>query len=148
MDSYAGDPGGQLYKIDGRATRWKNIYRLRNPDIGAHYYGFYGHADEDTYFEAITGDEHKHHGEEFHRYPYEVKDAGLRIMHFSDVRPHARRLQRMKACMVNQDKEPSLIDELAENNPRVTLQSGYGFKFTPAEYPEIFKTWRKHPCSL
>ena len=68
-------------------------------------------------------------------YPYEVVDSGLEVLHFSDVRPYARRLERMKTCLKNQGNNVAL----AESHPRVTLKPG-GFKYdtfnlVPAEYP-------------
>ena len=87
MRSFGGDPGGQLLEIiEGRGPAWKNIYRLKNPDFGAHYHGHYGAADEDIYFSEITGKSHDHYGSEFGRYPYIVEDSGIEVLHFSDVR--------------------------------------------------------------
>ena len=133
--SYAGEPGGQLYRIDGdgRSSAWKNVYRLK-PDLGHHYFGHYGAQNEDVYFSEITGDEHIHYGPNFRAYPYEVKDSGLIIHHFSDVRPYERRLDRMVKSMKAQgwpDPEKS-----AREHPRVTLKSCGGFIFTPVEWPE------------
>jgi glycosyltransferase involved in cell wall biosynthesis len=103
MTSYAGDPGGQVLQFKtGRSNRWKNIYRLRNPDLGAHYFGHYGAQNEDIYFSDITGDEHEHFGDNFKKYPYIVEESGIEVMHFSDIRPYGRRLERMKRCMLNQ----------------------------------------------
>lgn len=130
MRSFGGEPGGQLYEIKGRAEEWKNIYRVRNPDLGAHYFGHYGAWNEDVYFKAITGDQHvlhTNHG----NYPYTVVKSGLEVLHFSDVRPHARRLDRMKKCLANQGNDISL----AERHPRVTLKDGMGLTFTPTEWP-------------
>jgi len=133
MTSYAGDPDGQLFKISaGRSRAWKNIYRLRNPDLGAHYHGHYGAANEDVYFYQITGDSHDFFGPDFGRYPYEVLDSGLRIHHFSDVRP---RYQRMATCLRNQGCPPDRIDELARTHPRVSLVPTEYFKLTPCEDP-------------
>lgn len=144
MESYGGEPNGQLFKLSGRAEKWKNVYRLRNPDLGAHYHGFYGAANEDTYYSAITGDEHKFHGEAFEKYPYEVQDSGLKIMHFSDVRHYVRRLDRMVKCLINQGYSQEEANKLAPDHPRVTLKDGMGITFTPADYPAIFKTWWLH----
>lgn len=142
MRSFAGEPGGQLYEISGRGDGWKNIYRLRNPDLGAHYFGAYGAANEDVYFRDITGDSHEFHGEKFDRYPYEVHDSGLEILHFSDVRKYERRLDRMVKCLLNQGYSESDAKALAPEHPRVSLKDGSGFAFKPAKYPAIFKTWR------
>lgn len=130
MVSYAGDPEGPWYEISGRASAWKNIARL-NPDLGLHYHGWYGAQNEDTYFSAITGDSHEHHGEAFDQYPYHVADSGAIVRHFSDVRPYARRLDRMRKCLLNQGYAPESVDALAKSHPRVTLQKGNGFEFHP-----------------
>lgn len=140
MRSFAGDPG-TLYEVKGRGGAWKNIYRLRNPDLGAHYHGWYGAANEDIYFSSITGDEHEHHGIQFKKYPYHVMDVGLEALHFSDVRPYERRLNRMMTCLENQglSKDQLLVE--AAKHPRVTLRNGNGFEFIPSTYPEEFIKW-------
>lgn len=142
MRSFAGEPDGQLYEMMGRGTNWKSIARLNNPRLGAHYFGHYGVHKEDVYFSAITGDEHEHHGSDFSKYPYEVVDSGLEILHFSDVRTYERRLERMITCLKNQGKHPDKILDFAVNHPRVTLKSGQifndSFTLVPAEYPKEF----------
>ena len=138
VKSFAGEPDGQLYRIAGRSEVWKPIARLRNPDLGAHYHGAYGAHNEDVYFSAITGNTHTHHGANLDRYPYEVVPSGIEVWHFSDVRTHARRLDRMKKCLLNQGNPVSMADE----HPRVTLKpgifKGHEFDFKPAEYPAEF----------
>lgn len=142
MKSYGGEPNGQLFEIvQGRADRWKNIYRLRNPDLGAHYHGWYGAANEDVYFSEITGSAHDFHGPHFNRYPYPVIDSGFVLAHYSDVRPLSRRLDRMEKCLVNQGYAPETVKELASKHPRVTLKDDGGFKFVPSDYPDIFQFW-------
>lgn len=143
MRSFAGEPDGQLYEIKGRGEAWKNIYRLRNPDLGAHYHGHYGAAAEDVYFSAITGDEHRHHGSNFERYPYEVIDSGIEVLHFSDVRPFSRRYERMIRCLENQGHRPEDCPYIAGAHPRVTLKDGDGFSFVPSEYPASFLAARE-----
>lgn len=138
IESFAGNPGGQLYCIEGRGQKWKNIYRLRNPDLGAHYHGWYGAANEDVYFREITGGRHDHYGAEFGKYPYPVQDSGIKVMHFSDVRTRERRLGRMVTCLVHQGYDPETAKRIAEHHPRVTLDDGIGFKFIPVEYPDGF----------
>lgn len=135
MTSYAGEPDGRLYRINGRGEAWKNIYRLK-PDLGAHYHGYYGAANEDVYFSEITGDEHKHHGSDFRKYPYTVGDSMVSIHHFSDVRSYVRRLGRMKSCLKNQGYSTADIERLAPTHPRVNLKDGMGFTFTECQYPE------------
>lgn len=135
MRSFAGEPDGELFEMVGRQSAWKNIYRLRNPDLAAHYHGHYGVNAEDVYFSSITGNEYIHRGDDMDGYPYEVESSGLEVLHFSDVRPYARRLERMRTCLKNQGNNVAL----AETHPRVTLEPG-GFKYdtfnlVPAEYP-------------
>lgn len=153
MRSFAGEPGGQLYEIDGRGTRWKNIYRLKNPDLGAHYFGHYGHADEDVYFRSITGDKHEHYGTDFHYYPYIVSDSGIEILHFSDVRSRERRIDRMVKCLLNNGFDHKAAVGKALSHPRVTFKNGDGLRFIPSDYPadfvaatEKYRHLRKEPA--
>lgn len=142
MISYAGDPAlnDDLYRIEtGRADRWKNIYRLREPDLGAHYHGWYGAANEDVYFSKITGDFHHFHGIDFSAYPYEVADSGLRVHHFSDVRPYARRFGRMRKCLMNQGYPSTTATRYAKIHPRVTLFDDDNFKFIRCTDPRRVK---------
>jgi glycosyltransferase involved in cell wall biosynthesis len=144
MRSFAGETGGPLFEMKGRLPLWKNIYRLKSPDLGAHYFGAYGSAEEDVYFREITGDQHIHHGHRMDLYPYDVEDSGLEVLHFSDVRPYERRLGRMKACLLNQGYSAEDAEKIALAHPRVTLKDGaeptHGvrFKLEPAEYPAEF----------
>jgi glycosyltransferase involved in cell wall biosynthesis len=141
MTSYAGNPGEQLYRMKaGRSAEWKNIFRLRNPDLGAHYFGHYGAWNEDVYFKAITGDAHVFHGPDFNLYPYEVIDSGIKCHHFSDVRPYERRLGRMKTCLINQGYSKEKADELAPLHPRVSLIPSAQFKMTPCDDPRRVTT--------
>jgi glycosyltransferase involved in cell wall biosynthesis len=138
MRSFAGEPNGPLLEIKGRGEAWKNIYRLRNPDLGAHYFGHYGAHNEDIYFSEITGDQHEHFGSQFNLYPYAVADSGLEVLHYSDVRNYARRYSRMVACLENQGHSKQMAISIADVHPRVTLKSGDGFDFLAAEYPKEF----------
>lgn len=138
MRSFAGNPGEGLFEIKGRGEAWKNIYRLRNPDLGAHYFGHYGHADEDVYFSAITGNRHEHYGQNFNYYPYIVQDSGWEVLHFSDVRSPRRRFERMVSCLLNNAHSGERAKERALSHPRVTLKDGDGFSFIPANYPDSF----------
>lgn len=148
FESFAGNPGEMLFKISGRSEMWKNIYRLRNPDLGAHYFGNYGAQNEDVYFSDITGDEHVHYGPDFEKYPYPIHDSGKKFLHFSDVRDYDRRLSRMKKCLMNQGLSKEQADELAPQHPRVTLKDGGGFTFEPAKYPLDFLEVNKEFESL
>ncbi len=145
--SFAGEPDGQMYEIKtGRTDRWKNIMRLKNPDLGLHYWGAYGQDQEDCYFSKITGSKHELHlkprvpgelvrGIDFAAYPYEIKDSGIKISHFSDVRPYERRKSRMIKCLINQGIPENLIETIAETHPRVTFENAKGFTFEPVETP-------------
>ncbi len=139
LTSYAGDPGSKIYRIDeGRGELWKNIYRLRNPDLGAHYHGFYGAANEDIYFKEITGGTYEHYGQEIDRYPYPVGDSGVKVLHFSDVRTKARRIDRMTKILINQGMNPEEASRTAPKHPRVTFEDGMGFKFVAQRpYPGL-----------
>lgn len=141
--SFAGDPKDTIYEVFGRGTKWKNIYRLRNPNLGAHYFGAYGAQNEDTYFSEITGNEHKHYGTDFTKYPYSVEDSGIVVKHYSDVRPYERRLERMVRSMVNQGRDEASAKELGLVHPRVTLKPGSGFDFNPVAIPEFLGGIRK-----
>lgn len=138
IKSYAGNPGQEVYEIIGRGSKWKNIYRLRNPDLGAHYYGFYGAWNEDTYFSEITGEAHDFHHNNFDAYPYPVFHSPIVVRHYSDVRPYERRLDRMVKCLVNQGHKDN-IENIAKAHPRVTLKSGQGFDFKVIETPNFLK---------
>jgi len=133
--SFAGNPHETMYEIKGRGTKWKNIYRLRNPDLGAHYFGTYGAQNEDTYFSEITGNQHEHYGQAFDQYPYPVYNSGIQVAHYSDVRPYARRLDRMVKCLINQGKTKEQAEKIAPMHPRVSLKDGGGFTFVPVETP-------------
>lgn len=127
LKSIAGEPGGDLFEFTkGRSGRWKAIMANK---FGLHYNGHYGSADEDMYFRDITGNAHTCF-EEMESYPFEVKDSGLHLLHFSDVRTEERRLQRMVSCLLNQHPQmtPEKAIELAKTHPRVTLDCSAGFK--------------------
>ena len=137
--SFAGEPGGPIYEILGRGTRWKDIYRLHNPDLGAHYYGYYGAQNEDVYFSEITGNAYEHYGQDFSKYPYPIFDSTLVINHYSDVRPYARRLERMERCLVNQGHSLEAARRMAPKHPRVSLESGQGFSFEEVDMPSFME---------
>ena len=142
LESYAGGFHDKLYRYEkGRSKVWKNIYRLRNPNLGAHYWGAYGSAQEDCYFSEITGDAHDSvdiFANQLDRFPYDVGDSGVKVLHFSDVRDYDRRLGRMTSCLENQGLSWQQAKERAPNHPRVSLKSGEGFVFVPAEWPPEF----------
>ncbi len=135
MRSFAGEPDGQMYEIKtGRAEKWKNIYRLRNPDLGCHYFGAYGSVQEDCYFSKITGNEHAWH-KKLSEYPYSVGDSGIRISHFSDVRTLERRIDRMVKCLVNQGNDGETAKRVAAAHPRVNFKDSFGFTFELCDTP-------------
>jgi len=135
--TFAGNPGEQLYEIKGRGDKWKDIYRLNNPDLGAHYHGHYGAFNEDIYFSEITGTEHANNIFDFNNLPYPVFHSDLIVHHYSDVRPYNRRLERMKRCLINQGRNPEVVDKIAKNHPRVTLKDGQGLYFFEAKDPIV-----------
>lgn len=144
IESYAGEPDGQLLRIkgDGRINRWKNIYRLRNPNLGCHYYARYpGDLKEDCYFKAITGDSHVFMMDPEH-YPYVVEDSGIKVLHFSDVRTYERRYFRMRRYSELQGCKSDFLDKAMKNHPRINFKPGKvqdrTFDFEPAEYPKEF----------
>lgn len=143
IKSFAGDPGDDLFEIIGRGQRWKDIYRLNNPDLGAHYFGAYGAQNEDIYFSEITGTEHMFHGQRFDKYPYPVFHSDLVINHYSDVRPYARRLERMERCLVNQGMSRESAKVAAPKHPRVSLKDGGGFRFVKVESPAFLRGGNK-----
>lgn len=154
VTSFAGEPGGQLYEIDGRGKYWKNIYRLNNPNLGAHYFGSYGETAEDVYFSSITGKEHCFY-DDFKNYPYPILQSGLEILHFSDVRPYERRHSRMMKCLENNRWPKDKALERAATHPRVTLKDDGQYRFIPREYPlamtearEKYKHLEKEPKCL
>jgi len=137
MRSFGGEPDGPLYEMGGRGKEWKSIYRLRNPDLGAHYFGHYGHTKEDVYFSAITGDQHVFY-DKFENYPYVIVPSGIEVLHFSDVRPRARRIDRMVKCLLNNNWPKDKAAARARTHPRVTFKNEENYTFTPTQYPEDF----------
>lgn len=137
MRSFGGEPNGQLYEIVGRGQEWKNIYRNKNPDLGLHYAGWYGSAEEDCYFKAITGFKHEVY-DDMTKYPYAVAKSGIEALHYSDVRPLARRVNRMVSCLLNNAWPVDAARERARSHPRVTFVEDKQFRFIKSEYPQEF----------
>lgn len=141
MTSYARDLNTVITK--GRATRWKNIHAKK---FGLHYFGGYGSTNEDFYHSDITGTTYRHFGQEFSKYPFHVKDSGISVNHYCEVKPYTRRLEKMKLCLKTQF--PNLpefeIERLATRHPRVSLDKtaeNFGkFEFAPSteSVPEVF----------
>lgn len=148
MRNLGGDPGGPILEfVEGRSKSWKTI--MKN-DLGIHYFGHYGAWNEDMYFSEVTGDEHQYH-HEHGDYPFDVGDSGIRLLHYSDVRPHARRLERM--IRVLETQQPALTPEarelLARQHARVSLSPHgvfTGFLLKPfTDNPAVF---REHAAEL
>jgi len=130
LKSFAGEPFETTLEIpQGRTDKWKSIMINK---LGIHYFGHYGATNEDIYLKDVTGDEHIMY-QDFKSYPFEIRDSGIHMNHYSDVRPYARRLGRMVSCLKNQIPGTSeeLILEMAKTHPRVTLAGDSNFVFKP-----------------
>jgi glycosyltransferase involved in cell wall biosynthesis len=119
LTSYAKDFKTKI--AQGRALRWKNMHIKR---FGLHYYGEYGSQNEDFYFGDITGEKHEHFGEAFGRYPFRVRDSGIKVNHYCELKDFSRRYEKMKTCLetLYPKSDPEAIKELALAHPRVTLE--------------------------
>lgn len=145
ITSYAGDFNTVITK--GRGERWKNIHKN---ELGLHYYGGYGSKNEDFYHRDITGDAYHFHGSNFSKYPFVVKDSGLQVSHFCELKSYKRRYEKMKLCMRTQYPQMSdaVIEEMATFHPRVHLQPGpskfgdFQFEKREGEIPEIIKKYK------
>lgn len=141
IESYAGDLQTRI--TAGRATKWKNIQANQ---FGLHYFGGYGSQNEDFYFSDITGKEHRHFGEEFEAYPFDVADSGINVNHYCELKTYPRRLEKMKRCLTTlmPNCDEKRIAELAANHPRVTLEQGsssfgqFEFTETMEDPPDVF----------
>lgn len=145
ITSFAGDLQTQITK--GRTSKWKNIHANK---FNLRYFGGYGSVNEDFYHTDITGHSYRHYGEEFSLYPFEVKDSGISINHYCEVKEYKRRYEKMKLCLRTQHPEfdDSRIEELAVQHPRVTLEpSGsffgrFEFKESTQDIPDVFKKYK------
>lgn len=143
LTSYAKDMNTVITK--GRGSRWKNIHRTK---FGIHYFGGYGSQNEDFYHSAITGTSHRHFGDDFLKYPYQVSNSGINVNHYCEVKPYARRLEKMKLCLKTQGVPDEALEEMAEQHPRVTLEQSsdrFGhFEFEQSEdpIPEVFSKFK------
>lgn len=146
ITSFAGDHSVTITK--GRATKWKNIHSKK---FGLHYYGGYGSQNEDMYHRDITGSAYRHHGEDFTKYPFSVKDSGLLVNHYCEAKSYKRRYEKMKSCL--KTLSPNLSDadlsDLASKHPRVTLEGTgtdifghFEFKKQPGVVPEVFAKYK------
>ena len=140
VTSFAGDFSTVITK--GRCDKWKNIHAKK---FGLHYFGGYGSQNEDFYHSDITGKSYRHFGTEFQKYPFAVKDSGVKINHYCELKPYKRRLEKMKLCLKTQapTADQATIDEMAVQHPRVTLEpssSRFGtfeFQKTQSPIPEV-----------
>jgi glycosyltransferase involved in cell wall biosynthesis len=136
VTSFAGDFHTKI--ASGRGDRWKNIHANK---FGLHYYGAYGSHNEDFYFSDITGNAYKHHDDQFEKYPFEVRDSGISINHYCELKSYRRRLEKMKLCMKTQHPsfDDRVIEQMASYHPRVILDPGnekFGkFEFVPSSEP-------------
>lgn len=152
MRSFGGDDM-ELEITKGRTDKWKTI--MRN-SFGLHYWGYYGHPDEDMYFKHITGKEHKVH-RDMRRYPFEVKDSGIKLWHMCECKPRKRREEKMRNVIFTNAgeipkgttvSEETRIFDVLVNHPRVHLQDGvFGsteFKFEKRKepLPEVFSKYK------
>lgn len=148
MRSFAGEDL-DIEIIKGRTNKWKTI--MKN-DFGLHYWGHYGHQDEDMYFRDITGNAH-HVFKDMKAYPFAVKDSGIHVQHYCECKPRKRREEKMRKVLetagVIRPVGPTLGDHIHSfdavmDHPRVHLQSQksmYGeFEFVPRKDapPSIF----------
>lgn len=119
ITSYARD--FQTVITKGRADKWKNIHAKR---FGLTYLGGYGSHDEDFYHKDITGKSLRHFGTDFHKYPFEVKNSGIEVNHYCELKGYKRRLEKMKLCLKTQFPYASnaVLEERAIQHPRVTLE--------------------------
>jgi hypothetical protein len=146
VTSFAGDLQTQI--TQGRVTRWKNIHVKK---FGLHYFGGYGSTNEDFYHRDVTGNAYKHYGTEFSKYPYPVADSGFSINHYCEVKSYSRRLEKMRLCIRTQNPhfDERLIDEMAANHPRVTLESAdkrfgnFEFKKVDVPIPDVIKKYKE-----
>lgn len=146
MVSYGGNPGeDHVFEAKGRAKAWKTVMRLKNPDLGLHYFGAYGASNEDMYFRAITGDSHDFYDTSFDAYPYSVHDSGVVVAHFADVRPLIRRIEKMRNILITLGNSKEQAEINAAKHPRVCFKDGYGISWEKKEWPEAYtKALDKH----
>ena len=145
VTSYAKDFNTVITK--GRCGQWKNIHQKK---FDLRYLGSYGSVNEDFYHSSITGKSLKHFGTNFSLYPYEVANSGIEVAHFCELKPYARRLEKMKLCLKTQHPNftNDYIEELAMNHPRVTLEQSSGqfghFEFTETRepLPDVFTKYK------
>jgi glycosyltransferase involved in cell wall biosynthesis len=134
---------GRTRITQGRARHWKHMHRNT---LGLTYYGAYGSQNEDFYHTDITGDDYRHHGTNFDRYPYEVANSGVRINHYCECKPYSRRYGKMVSCLetLYPESPAARIAELAAQHPRVNLTAGrshfgeFRFEQTTDPLPAVF----------
>lgn len=144
ITSVAGDFDTVITK--GRCDKWKNIHAKK---FGLTYWGGYGSQNEDFYHSDITGNSHKHFGTEFSKYPFQVANSGIEVLHCCEMKDYRRRLEKMKLCLKTLIPSASdeAIEESAVQHPRVSLDgnmSRFGeFEFTKMNsMPEVVIKYR------
>ena len=146
VTSYANDFQTVISK--GRCDKWKNIHRKK---FQLSYFGGYGSQNEDFYHSDITGRSYKHFGSEFSKYPFVVRDSGISVNHYCELKPYKRRLEKMKLCLKTQIPYATdeAIEEMAVNHPRVTLESSstrfgeFGFsRDESVKAPEVIEKYK------
>lgn len=147
VTSFAGDFQTVISK--GRCDKWKNIHAKK---FSLQYCGGYGSQNEDFYHRDITGKSFKHFGSEFSRYPFAVRDSGINVNHYCELKSYKRRLEKMKICLKTQipGAVDSAIEEMAIQHPRVTLEPSstrFGdFEFKKDEtvkIPEVIQKYQE-----
>lgn len=138
----------QTVYTKGRCNQWKNIHMNQ---YGLHYFGDYGGIVEDWYHRDITGNAHSHYQTRFDLYPFDVGDSGIYVNHYCEMKPYARRLEKMKTCLKAQypGADEEWIEVAAAHHPRVTLEPGMGqfgtFEYAKTEdpIPDVFVKYKK-----
>jgi hypothetical protein len=85
-----------------------------------------------------------------------VTNSGIEVNHYCELKGYKRRLEKMKLCLKTQHPnfDKTLIDELAMNHPRVTLEdtsSQFGkFEFSESSdpIPDVFMKYKDEFESL
>lgn len=146
LTSYARD--FETVISNGRAIRWKNIHVKT---LGLHYFGGYGSQNEDFYHRYITGNYHDHYGENFRQYPFDVRDSGINVNHYCELKPYKRRREKMENCLKTLLPEATekSIQEIASVHPRVTLESStdmfgmFSFEKSKSSVPDVFTRYKE-----
>ena len=138
----------RMWQGHGRRDRWPLIVRNGH---GLHYYGRYGHQEEDFYFFDLTGEIHESRWAT--NTPYEIHHTEFHVAHFSDAKPRAFREERMRKCLFNQFERPYeepgecfMVESVIENHPRVTHEeiADEGFEIVEVGEDALPAVFREH----